>query len=573
VGTTRTASVTLTASRAITVSSVTTGAPFGIGAALSLPASLARGASLTVPVQFSPTAPGQFDGTLTVKTADGETDLIGVHGVGTKDGLGATPGTIVFTDVPTQTTSRQTVNVVNTGTTAVTITGVTLPADAQLTVDAASVPVVGQQLQPLTSIPVPLTFAPTTTTPVTDSLVVTSDRGSVTVPVTATAVSGTAHLQVPSSLDFGDVPVGTSVTRDFQIQNTGNVPMTVTKAKAPEGVFSTTSPVSEGLVIPAGDSAYQTVTFTPAAAGQAGTPDTYYLVTANDGQGAFKVMLTGNGVNDPIAVHAGEVGAGRYTSPIGQALSPEYDIAGGRCQDYTHGVICWSLATGVHEVHGVIYDRYKAAGGPAGFLGFPTTDQKAAPDGLGKYNHFSGSGGASIYWSAATGAHEVRGAIRTEWAALGWEKGLLGYPTTDQKATPDRVGRYNHFSGSGGSSIYWSASTGAHEVHGGIRTEWAALGWEKGLLGYPTTDQKATPDRIGRYNHFSGSGGASIYWSSSTGAHEVHGAIRTRWAALGWEKGRLGYPISDEYAVTGGLASNFRGGRLVWNARTGVVTG
>ena len=127
---------------------------------------------------FSPTAPGQADGALTVKTADGETDLLGVHGVGTKDGLGATPATIAFTDVPTQTSSRQTVNVVNTGTSVATVTGVTLPANAALKVDPATVPAVGQKIQPLTSVPVSITFSPTTATPVTDKLLVSSDRGS-----------------------------------------------------------------------------------------------------------------------------------------------------------------------------------------------------------------------------------------------------------------------------------------------------------------------------------------------------------------------------------------------------------
>ena len=99
---------------------------------------------MTVPVTFSPTVPGQADGTLTVKTADGETDLLGVHGVGTKEGLGATPAVVQFTDVPTKTVSRQTVNIVNTGTTVAKITGVTLPANAQLRVDPATVPGVGQ---------------------------------------------------------------------------------------------------------------------------------------------------------------------------------------------------------------------------------------------------------------------------------------------------------------------------------------------------------------------------------------------------------------------------------------------
>jgi uncharacterized protein with LGFP repeats len=50
-------------------------------------------------------------------------------------------------------------------------------------------------------------------------------------------------------------------------------------------------------------------------------------------------------------------------------------------------------------------------------------------------------------------------------------------------------------------------------------------------MGYPTTDELSTPDGIGRYNHFDKAG--SIYWTPGTGAHEVYGAIRQRWSALG----------------------------------------
>ncbi|MCZ2403459.1 choice-of-anchor D domain-containing protein [Paenarthrobacter sp. Z7-10] len=455
VGATRTGTVTITASRAVTVSTVTTVAPFAIGTSITLPRMLSKGSSLTAPVTFSPTAPGQADGTLTVKTSDGETDLLGVHAIGTKDGLGATPAALQFTGVPTQTISRQTVNIVNTGTTVVKITRVTLPANAELSVDATTVPVVGQQIQPLASVPVSVTFSPTTANPVTDSLVVVSDLGTVTVPVTATAVSGAAHLQLPPSLNFGDVPVGTSVTRAFQIQNTGNVPMTVTKAKAPQGVFSTTTPIAEGLKIPAGDSAYQSVTFTPAAVGSAGTLDTFYLITADDGQGALKVMLTGNGTDDPVAAYAWKIGAGDPRSTLGRSLTMEFAVAGGTCQDYVRGVICWSPTTGAHAVHGAIYTRYKAAGGAAGFLRFPTTDEKGTPDGVGRYNHFSGSGRSSIYWTPATGAHSVQGAIRNKWASQGWEKGPLGYPVTDEYSVP--IGRESDFRGG---SLVWNSHTG-----------------------------------------------------------------------------------------------------------------
>jgi hypothetical protein len=41
-------------------------------------------------------------------------------------------------------------------------------------------------------------------------------------------------------------------------------------------------------------------------------------------------------------------------------------------------------------------------------------------------------------------------------------------------------------------------------------------GWVTGL-GYPTTDDKGSPDGVGRYNHFSGKSGASIYFTPSTG--------------------------------------------------------
>jgi uncharacterized protein with LGFP repeats len=52
----------------------------------------------------------------------------------------------------------------------------------------------------------------------------------------------------------------------------------------------------------------------------------------------------------------------------------------------------------------------------------------------------------------------------------------------------------------------------------------------------------------------------------------VHGTIRTRWASLGWERGRLGYPTSNEYAIAGGRASRFQHGVIGWKAATGATT-
>jgi len=75
-------------------------------------------------------------------------------------------------------------------------------------------------------------------------------------------------------------------------------------------------------------------------------------------------------------------------------------------------------------------------------------------------------------------------------------------------------------------------------------------GWERGPLGCPTTDETSTPDNVGRYNHFSRSN-ASTYWTYNTAAHAVEGRVAIAWAFLGWERGRLGYPTSNESAVLG----------------------
>ena len=230
--------------------------------------------------------------------------------------------------------------------------------------------------------------------------------------------------------------------------------------------------------------------------------------------------------------------------------------------------IYWTQNTGAHAVSGPIRDKWAARGWERG-LGYPTTDQNTTRDGAGRYNHFTNN--ASIYWTQNTGAHAIGGAIRDTWSALGWEAGPLAYPTTDESVTPDGVGRYNHFTGSGGGSVYWTPSTGAHAIYGAIRARWSALGWETGPLGYPTTNESVTPDGVGRYNHFTGSGGGSIYWTPGTGAHAIYGAIRGQWSVMGWETSWLGYPTSDEYAVAGGRRSDFQGGYIVWTPATGAV--
>lgn len=219
----------------------------------------------------------------------------------------------------------------------------------------------------------------------------------------------------------------------------------------------------------------------------------------------------------------------------------------------------------MEAVVSVIDDKYAQLGGVGGVLGPPVGGEFATADGIGRGRHYQIG---SIYWAPSIGAHEVHGSIRDKWSEHGLESGLLGFPLTDETTTPDGVGRFNHFQRG---SIYWSPTTGAHEVHGAIGGKWHDLGWELGVLGYPLTDETATPDGVGRFIHFQKVDG-SIYWHPATGAHEVYGAIKGRWTVLQSERGRLGYPISGETATPHGFGrmSRFQGGEIYWDGPRGA---
>ena len=106
-------------------------------------------------------------------------------------------------------------------------------------------------------------------------------------------------------------------------------------------------------------------------------------------------------------------------------------------------------------------------------------------------------------------------------------------------------------------------------VGGKIAEAFDALGGCGGVVGPPITGERGTPDGVGRYSVFER---GSIYWTPALGAHEVHGRIRDAWAAAGWEAGRLGYPISDEYAEGDGRRSDFEHGHIHWSAATNATT-
>jgi hypothetical protein len=304
VGATGTATVTVTATRTVTISAISTAAPFGTTAP-GLPVTLNTGQTLSVPVRFIPTATGGATGSLSFSTDSG-TVALDLHGTGTQPGLGATPSALAFGTVPTGAHKTISVSIVNTGTSAVTVTGSTAPAAPFA---ATGFPANGSTIAAGASVAVSVTYTPTVAGNQTGSLSVTSNAGAVTVPISGTAVTGASHLSItPNPVAFGSVSVGATATQTFDITNTGNITLTLTKAAPPVGAFNTTTPVSEGQQLSPGDVIHQSVTFTPTVAG---AQSAVYSITGDDGQGAIAVQLTGTGVTGTGTTN---IAAGRATS-------------------------------------------------------------------------------------------------------------------------------------------------------------------------------------------------------------------------------------------------------------------
>ncbi len=239
---------------------------------------------------------------------------------------------------------------------------------------------------------------------------------------------------------------------------------------------------------------------------------------------------------------------------LGGCVTPEYQVAGGTAQDFRAGRVFWSAGAGAYPTAGTIGGLYQAAAGPAGPLGLPIGPEALLADGRGRFQTFQRG---SVYWTPQTGAQIVRGAILQEWGAQGFERGPAGYPAGAELKTPNRDGVVQGFENG---TMYFSPKTGAHRLQGLILGKYAQLGFENSPLGFPTGEEQGLKD-AGRVSTFEG---GNIYWSPLSGTWAVRtGPIMDTWAQQGFENGRLGYPISDEFPVPGGVQQNFQTGFIV----------
>jgi uncharacterized protein with LGFP repeats len=132
--------------------------------------------------------------------------------------------------------------------------------------------------------------------------------------------------------------------------------------------------------------------------------------------------------------------AGGLSGPLGARQGGQSSVGSdGAVQDYAGGKIFYSPATGAHAVTGAILSKYEAQGGPTGDLGLPTGTEADGGAPNSRVSAFSAADKPVIFWTPDNGAIVVRGAINAAWAKLGGAGGKLGVPTGEQSANGDTV--------------------------------------------------------------------------------------------------------------------------------------
>lgn len=241
---------------------------------------------------------------------------------------------------------------------------------------------------------------------------------------------------------------------------------------------------------------------------------------------------------------------------LGSATTPERTCPDGvgKNRVYQDGktIIYWTPQTPAAAVGGENLKKYAQIGYEKSVLGYPITNEVKIRD-AGTYQRFQRG---NMYHTPKYGSKIVHGAIFNRWGDLKYEQGPLGYPITDELVTSDQKGRYNEFEFG---ILYWTSGTGAHEVHGLIRKSFDKNGGLE-TVGYPLTDERETPDKSGMYNHFQN---GSIYWKKGRPeAVFVPKWVVNVWAGLGWEQGVLGYPAGDVVVAEGIKQQGFEGGSI-----------
>lgn len=276
---------------------------------ITTPLALSAAQSTTFTVTFAPQAAGSASGTLTITSnAPNPSLTMALTGTGAALGaLGANPTSLNFGTVTTGSNQALSETVTNTGGSSVTISQVGISGTG-FTLSGITAPVTLTAGQ---SVGFTVTFAPTAAGSASGSVTVTSNGSNPTLTISLAGTGSTTAGQLtatPAPVAVGSVVAGTSGTATGTLSASG-ANVTVTAATSSNSRFAI-SGLSLPVIIPAGQSASFTITYSPLVAGADSTNLTF---TSNAQPATTTDTATGTGT--PAPVHTVSLSWNASTSP------------------------------------------------------------------------------------------------------------------------------------------------------------------------------------------------------------------------------------------------------------------
>ena len=260
---------------------------------------------------------------------------------------------------------------------------------------------------------------------------------------------------------------------------------------------------------------------------------------------------------------------------LGFPKTDEMPLQNGRYNHFEKGSIYWTQELGAHEILGAIYDKWANLGWETGYLGYPISNEGTITTPVGKRGRYQHYEHGSIYYNEDKniGPYVVHEKITKRWSEsdLKWEQGALGYPVNDTQGVTQNAMNETISNNFQGGSISWNKIINMHNVTKltpgeAIKKKYQQL---TASLGTSVGDiEKCGTTKWSKQKYQKG----AIYYNPETEAYAVYGAIYVRYTKMQSEKGVLGFPKTDELGdiSNGGRYNSFENGSIYWTSATGA---
>ena len=290
----------------------------------TFPMSMATGQSSNWTVAVTPTSAGTITGTLTVLGSDGSSSAtLNLSATAVTPGaqISLSSSAVQFGTVSIGSTGNANLAISNTGGSdlSISVISITGPEFGLTGISTPKTISAGQ------SVPVALTFKPTAAGALSGSLTITSnDPTNPTMTVSLNGTGSTAAVgqlqDVPSSLSFGSVSVGSSGTKQITLSNTGNAAVQITSIAAAGTGFSV-----NGLTVPYTLNPSATATLNVIFAPTTGGSVSGNITVISDANGSpLKIPVSGTGLQAGLSVTPSSFAYGSVVD--GQTKSQTFTI-------------------------------------------------------------------------------------------------------------------------------------------------------------------------------------------------------------------------------------------------------